>query len=64
MLDYERQWTPALITLLRESGLAITELPAAGDLQRQVWSDFAGIKHDMLILSEVPPFDLPAAAFS
>jgi len=34
------------------------------EMQRQVWSDFSGNKWDTLLLSEVPPFDLPVAAFS
>jgi hypothetical protein len=64
IFDYERQWTPVLLNTLRDEGLAVTELPTAGELQRQVWSDFSGKKSDTLLLSEVPPFDFPVAAFS
>jgi hypothetical protein len=64
ILDYERQWTPVMLKILGDEALAITELPAAGELQHQVWSDFSGNKWDTLLLSEVPPFDFPIAAFS
>ena len=64
ILDYERQWTPVMIANLRSDGVAVTELPSAGEPQRAVWSDFSGNKYDTLLLSEVPPFDFPTAAFS
>jgi len=61
--DYERRWKPVLLNTLRKQGLVVTELPAAGEMQRQVWSEFSGNKSDTLLLSDVPLFDFPVAFF-
>ena len=59
VLDYNRQWTPALIKELTEAAVNVVELKA--DNQRAVWRQFARSEVDCLLLSEPPSLSLPEA---
>jgi rRNA-processing protein FCF1 len=60
IFDYCRQWTPVLLGQLNQIGIRIIELPQNED-QLEVWNQFAGNKYDILILSNIPNYDLSAA---
>ena len=62
IFDYSRQWTPVLLKQLCEAGINIAELPP-GESQRKIWDQFAGNRFDTLLLSDVPPLDLPGSNF-
>jgi hypothetical protein len=62
IFDYAGQWTPVLLAELAKAGVQAAKLPE-GEGQRQVWERFSGSKIDTLLVSNVPPLDLPAACF-